>query len=59
MSKIDLKREVGELTMMLAIANGTVYSQMQHIEMLNKQLDVQDKAIARKDKQFLGLRSAY
>ena len=59
MSKIDLKREVGELTRMLAIANGTVYSQMQHIEMLNKQLDVQDKAIARKDKQFLGLRSAY
>jgi len=43
----------------LAIANETVYKQMKHIEMLNRQLDLQDKAIERKDKQFLGLRSAY
>ena len=29
------------------------------IAMLEKQLEQQDKAIDRKDKQFLGLRSAY
>ena len=29
------------------------------IAMLEKQLEQQDKAIERKDKQFLGLRSAY
>ena len=43
----------------LAIANRTVHDQMKHIEMLNRQLDKQDKAIERKDAQFLGLRMAY
>jgi len=48
-----------ELIEKLGIANGTVASLMEHIDMLNKQLSQQDKAIERKDKQFLGLRTAY
>ena len=52
MNKKELKRQLG-------IANNTIHKQMNHIDMLNKQLAQQDKAIERKDKQFLGLRSAY
>ena len=52
MKKKELKEKLG-------IANGTVASLMEHIDMLNKQLSQQDKAIERKDKQFLGLRTAY
>jgi hypothetical protein len=50
---------INELEAKLNIANNTVHRQMNHIEMLNKQLDQQDKAIERKDRQFLGLRCAY
>ena len=43
----------------LAIANRTIHDQMKYIEMIDRQLDVYDKAIERKDAQFLGLRMAY
>lgn len=33
--------------------------QIDHIEMLNRQLEQQDKAIERKDAQWLGLRMAF
>jgi hypothetical protein len=59
MSKRKLKEANRELEAKLAIANRTIYQQMSHIEMLNKQLDQQDKAIEKKDKQFFGLRCAY
>lgn len=59
MSKKNLEKEITELTRELGVANGTICSQLKHIEMLNKQLEQQDKAIERKDKQFLGLRCAY
>lgn len=48
-----------DLNRRLGIANSTVHKQMQHIEMLNKQLDQYDKAIERKDAQWLGLRMAF
>lgn len=57
--KNKTKARILDLEQRLGIAKGTVYKQMKHIEMLNRQLDLQDKAIERKDKQFLGLRSAF
>jgi predicted RNase H-like nuclease (RuvC/YqgF family) len=56
---VELTSYVTELQDKLNIANNTVAKQMEHIEMLNRQLELQDKAIEYKDKQFLGLRSAY
>ena len=55
----DYITEIETLNAKLSVSNKTVYNQMQHIEMLNRQLYQQDKAIERKDKQFLGLRCAY
>lgn len=59
MKKKELKQELEETKRMLGIANGTVAGQIKVIQMLERQLEMQDKAIERKDKQFLGLRSAY
>ena len=55
----QLKKENKELKNKLNSANRAVAMQMDHIAILNRQLDVQDKAIERKDAQFLGLRKAY
>ena len=57
--KITFDLDIEELERRLGIANATIYKMQNHIEMLNRQLDQQDKAIERKDKQFLGLRMAY
>lgn len=48
-----------DLNRRLGIANSTVHKQMQHIEMLNRQLEQQDRAIERKDAQWIGLRMAF
>lgn len=54
-----LEDELHETKEKLHNANLAIKSQMDHIAMLDKQLEQQDKAIERKDAQFLGLRSAY
>ena len=59
MKKKELLKEYDDMAGKLDMANGTVAGLMKHIDMLNKQLSQQDKAIDRKDKQFLGLRTAY
>ena len=59
MKKKELLKEYDDMARKLNMANGTVANLMEHIDMLNKQLAQQDKAIERKDKQFLGLRTAY
>ena len=59
MKKKELLKEYDDMAGKLDMANGTVGNLMEHIDMLNKQLAQQDKAIERKDKQFLGLRTAY
>ena len=59
MKKKELLKEYDDMARKLNMANGTVGNLMEHIDMLNKQLAQQDKAIERKDKQFLGLRTAY
>ena len=59
MKKKELLKEYDDMARKLNMANGTVASLMEHIDMLNKQLAQQDKAIDRKDKQFFGLRTAY
>lgn len=59
MSKVGLRKQIKELNEKLWIANNAVQNQMSHIKMLNKQLNQQDIAIERKDKQFFGLRCAY
>lgn len=55
----SLENELYETQEKLNSANRAVKAQTEHIEMLNRQLEHQDKAIKRKDMQFLGLRSAY
>ena len=54
-----LKKLNEENEIKLGIANGTVYKQMQHIEMLNRHLEIQDKAIDRKDEQYSALKKLY
>ena len=54
-----LQEENKELKEKIGIANNTVAQQIKHIEMLNRQLNQQDKAIERKDMQFEGLKAAY
>jgi uncharacterized phage infection (PIP) family protein YhgE len=56
MKKKELLKEYDDMARKLNMANGTVANLMEHIDMLNKQLAQQDKAIERKDKQFLGLK---
>lgn len=55
----SLENKLYETQEKLNSANRAIKSQSYHIEMLNRQLEQQDKAIERKDQQFLGLRSAY
>ena len=59
MKKRKLQRTLALVEEKLGTANKTVHDQMKHIDMINRQLDLQDKAIERKDNQFLGLRCAY
>jgi len=40
-------------------ANDVIYKQMRHIELLNSQLAIQDKAIVRKDEQYEALKKLY
>lgn len=54
-----LEIELAETQEKLNNANMAIKAQMDHIEMLNQQLDVQDKAIERKDRQFEGIKAAY
>ena len=54
-----LNDKIEELERKLASANRAVKMQMDHIQMLNRQLEQQDKAIERKDMQFEGLKAAY
>jgi len=56
MSKTE---KIKELKIKLNMANATVAGQMKYIETLERRLTETEKAIERKDKQFLGLRSAY
>ena len=53
------KKKIEDLKHKLNMANATVAGQMEYIEMLERQLTITEKAINRKDEQFLGLRSAY
>ena len=55
----ELKSRIKAYQKTLAVANTTVYKQMKHIEMLNRQLEQQDSAIIRKDMQFEGLKACY
>ena len=55
----NLLKQKEELKNHLGLSNATVYKQMKHIEMLNNQLDIQDKAIIRKDEQFKALKKLY
>lgn len=55
----EAKKQLEETKTKLDIANKSVEQHIEIIAMLGKQLAQQDKAIARKDAQFLGLRSAY
>lgn len=73
MKKKELKKHIKELQEKLNLANKTVKLQIDQIENLYIKIDAQknfigtleghieiaEKAIERKDKQFLGLRSAY
>ena len=68
-----MSKKVKELERKLGIANGAVCKQIEEIGRLNesnkalrsfiatleRHLEIAEKAIERKDKQFLGLRSAY
>lgn len=49
-----LEQEIEELHRVIGISNGTVAKQIDHIAMLNRQLEQQDHAIERKDAQWLG-----
>lgn len=53
------KQELEETKIKLGLANRTVAKQIKVIQMLNGQLEQQDKVIQRKDKQFYGLKAAY
>ena len=71
--KTKHKKKIKELERKLNIANSTVAGQIEYIQDLEKsnnglrafieaqenQLEIAEKAIERKDKQFYGLRSAY
>lgn len=47
----ELKTRVRAYQDMLSVANATIYKQMLHIEKLNKQLDIQDTYLVRKDEE--------
>jgi len=51
--------ELDEVQQKLSGANNIIAKQIKHIEMLDSQLEQQDKAIERKDKQFYGLKACY
>jgi len=48
-------KQIDEITQLTDI----IQSYVKHIEMINRQLEQQDKAIERKDSQWLGLRMAF
>jgi DNA repair exonuclease SbcCD ATPase subunit len=54
-----LEFELSDTQQKLNGANAIIAKQIKHIEMLNSQLEQQDKAIERKDKQFEGLKACY
>lgn len=65
-ANVDISLELEETKEKLAISNQAVRvlsnaneNLAKYIEALEKQLEQQDKAIVRKDEQFLGLRKAY
>ena len=55
----ELKTRVRAYQDMLGIANATIHRQMLHIEQLNKQLDIQDIYLVRKDEENNVLKRMY
>ena len=55
----ELKSRVRTYQEMLGVANATIYKQMLHIEQLNKQLDIQDIYLVRKDEENNVLKRMY
>ena len=55
----ELKSRVQTYQEMLGIANATIHRQMLHIEQLNKQLDIQDIYLVRKDEENNVLKRMY
>ena len=55
----ELKSRVRTYQEMLGVANATIHRQMQHIEQLNKQLDIQDIYLVRKDEENNVLKRMY
>lgn len=54
-----LEDQVEDLKRVSNARHDTIEKMSNHIALLNGQLDQQDKAIERKDAQWLGLRSAF
>ena len=59
MKKRRLKEQLNNANEIVCLQINEINALNNVIKMLEKQLEQQDKAIDRKDKQFLGLRSAY
>ena len=55
----ELKSRVRTYQEMLGVANATIHKQMLHIEQLNKQLDIQDVYLVRKDEENNVLKRMY
>ena len=55
----ELKSRVRTYQEMLGVANATIHRQMLHIEKLNKQLDIQDIYLVRKDEENNVLKRMY
>ena len=59
MKKKELKQKLNEANKIVFLQMDEIGKLNKIIDILEKQLEQQDKAIERKDKQFLGLRSAF
>ena len=59
MSRKQLRKFLDETNAKLNIANRTIKEQMSFIDLMDKQLSQQDKAIERKDRMFEALKMLY
>jgi len=59
MSNKQLKKLLNETNAKLNLANRTIKEQMSFIDLMDKQLLQQDKAIERKDRMFEALKMLY
>lgn len=59
MSKKKLKEKLAIANQAVQVLENDISNLVKYIDELEKQLELQDKAIIRKDEQFLGLRKAY